>query len=91
MFSPFIHSPAEVLHSVFSPWSFYQWGEDILGPFPVAVGQLKFLIVFVDYFTKWMEVEVVAQIIAERVCRFYWINIICHFSLPRAIVNDNGM
>ncbi|RDX80198.1 Gypsy retrotransposon integrase-like protein 1, partial [Mucuna pruriens] len=55
-------APPEPLHSVMSPWPFYKWGIDILGPFPVAPGQLKFLIVVVDYFTKWVEAEPVATI-----------------------------
>ncbi|XP_058783456.1 uncharacterized protein LOC131658141 [Vicia villosa] len=59
--------PVEALHSVFSPWQFYQWGADILGPFPIAPGQLKFLIIVADYFTKWIEAEAVARISTEKV------------------------
>ena len=61
-----------------------------MGPFPVAPGQLKFLIVAVDYFTKWVEAEAVSRISADRVRRFYWRSIICRFGLPRVIVSDNG-
>ncbi|XP_042404784.1 uncharacterized protein LOC121994983 [Zingiber officinale] len=32
---------------------FDQWGMDIVGPFPMAMGQRKFLLVTVDYFSKW--------------------------------------
>ncbi|XP_020208360.1 uncharacterized protein LOC109793305, partial [Cajanus cajan] len=60
------HSPAERLHSILSPWPFHKWGIDILGPFPIAVRQLKFLIVAVDYFSKWIEAEPVATISAEK-------------------------
>ena len=35
-----------------APWPFTQWGLDIIGPFPIAMRQLKFLIVGIDYFTK---------------------------------------
>ena len=31
-----------------------------MGPFPTVITQLKFLVVDVDYFTKWVEVEVLA-------------------------------
>ena len=31
-------------------------------PFPIAVWQLKFLIVGIDYFTKWVEAEALATI-----------------------------
>ena len=72
-----------------APWPFYTWGVDILGPFPQARHQYKFLIVAVDYFTKWIEAEAVATITASRVKSFYWKNIICRFGVPYAIVSDN--
>ena len=43
---------------------------DILGPFSKATGQCKFLLVAVDYFTKWVEVEAVALIIKKDVRKF---------------------
>src|ERR1051325_9985358 len=89
-FAPVIHTLSEFLHAVLAPWPFYQWGADILGSFPVAPGQLKFLIEAGDYFTKWVEAEAVSRISADRVRRFYWRNIICRFGLPRVIVSDNG-
>jgi hypothetical protein len=76
-FSDKKHSPSQELTSVYSPWPFHKWAVDIVGPFPLALGQLKFLIVGVDYFTKWIEAEAVAKITAERVRRFYWKKIIC--------------
>ncbi|RDX96690.1 Tf2-9, partial [Mucuna pruriens] len=83
-------APAEQLHTVTSPWPFQKWGIDILGPFPLALGQLKFLMVAVDYFTKWVEAEPMATITAERVKHFIWKKIICRFGLPAEIVFDNG-
>ena len=49
--------PSEPLTSITSPWPFQQWGLDILGPLLIGKGQCKFIIVAVDYFTKWAEVE----------------------------------
>lgn len=43
--------------NMMSPSPFLEWGIDIVGPFPEAPGRLKFLIVAVDYFTKWVEAE----------------------------------
>ncbi|GAU40680.1 hypothetical protein TSUD_88260 [Trifolium subterraneum] len=84
------HAPGEPLQSVMSPWPFYMWGVDILGPFTTSQGQAKFLLVAVDYFTKWIEAEPVATISSERVKKFYWKNILCRFSIPKYIVSDNG-
>ena len=54
--------PSEPLMSISSPWPFQQWGLDILGPLPIGKGQCKFIIVTVDYFTKWAEAEPLATI-----------------------------
>ena len=37
-------------------------GIGYLGPFPTAIRQLKFLVVDVDYFTKWVEAKALATI-----------------------------
>ncbi|RDX75650.1 Tf2-9, partial [Mucuna pruriens] len=84
-------APAEQLHTVTSPWPFHKWGIDILGSFPLAPGQLKFLMVAVDYFTKWVEAEPMATITTERVKSFIWKKIICQFGLPVEIVSDNDL
>ena len=42
-FAPNIHQP------------FAHWGLDIVGPFPKAAGNKKYLLVGTDYFTKWVE------------------------------------
>ena len=51
------HLPSKPLTSITSRWPFQQWGLDILGPLPLGKGQCKFIIVAVDYFTKWAEAE----------------------------------
>ena len=51
-FAPNIHQPGGVLNPLSSPWSFAQWGLDIVRPFLKAVGNKKYLLVYIDYFTK---------------------------------------
>ncbi|XP_061360638.1 uncharacterized protein LOC133304610 [Gastrolobium bilobum] len=63
------HAPPEELSSMLSPWPFYQWGMDILGPFPIAMGGVKWLLVAIDYFTKWIEAEALATISAKAANR----------------------
>lgn len=87
---PIPRRPQQELTLITSPWSFHEWGIDIAGPFPVAAGGLKFLIVAIDYFTKWIEAKVVASITGNQVKRFIWDNIVCRFSLPGEIISDNG-
>ena len=68
---------------------FAQWEINILGPFPSASWQCKFLFIAVDYFTKWVGAELVPQIIEVKVRDFVWKSIIYRFSLSRDIVIDN--
>nr|KYP72275.1 Transposon Ty3-I Gag-Pol polyprotein [Cajanus cajan] len=82
--------PPEALHHMMSAWPFSQWGMDILGPFPPAKGQLKFLLVAIDYFTKWIEACPLAKITTENVQRFTWRSIVCRFEIPHTLVTDNG-
>jgi len=60
-------APPEILHSINIPWSFHTWGIDISDPFPLAAWQMKFLIVAVEYFTKWIEIKLIASIITIKV------------------------
>ncbi|GJR68890.1 reverse transcriptase domain-containing protein [Tanacetum coccineum] len=55
-------NPQQNLTPITSPWSFYKWGIDIARPFPEGPGKVKFLIVAIDYFTKWIEAKPVAII-----------------------------
>ena len=69
-FSNLIRQPSEELTPMMALWPFTQWGLDIMGPFPTAVRQLKFLVVGIDYFTKWMEVEALATITEKNIRSF---------------------
>ncbi|GKB74467.1 reverse transcriptase domain-containing protein [Tanacetum coccineum] len=64
-------------------------GIDIPGPFPEGPGKVKFLIVAMDYFTKWIEAKAVATITGSQVKKFVWDNIVCCFGLLGEIVSDN--
>ncbi|KAL2242652.1 UNVERIFIED_CONTAM: Retrovirus-related Pol polyprotein from transposon [Sesamum indicum] len=69
---------------------FDQWGIDILGPFPTARSQKKFIVVAVEYFSKWVEAEAVAKVTEGHMIEFIWKNIICRFGVPRILISDNG-
>ncbi|GJU90375.1 reverse transcriptase domain-containing protein [Tanacetum coccineum] len=88
--SPIPRLPKTHMTSIMAPWPFYQWGMDILGPLTPARGGAKFVIVAIDYFTKWIEAKPLIKITGKEVIRFVMDNIICRFGLPRIIVTDNG-
>nr|GEV00565.1 reverse transcriptase domain-containing protein [Tanacetum cinerariifolium] len=62
---------------------------DIAGPFPEGLGEVKFLIVAICYFTKWIEAKPVASITGAQVKKFVWDNIVCKFGLPGEVISDN--
>ena len=76
------HQSATELTPLSSPWLFFQWEMDILGPFSLALAQHKFLFVLIDYFTKWVEAEPVAQITEAKARDFIWKFIIYRFGIP---------
>lgn len=76
-----IHWSVEELHPMVS----------IIGLFPTAPGQRKFLLVTIDYFTKWVEVEPLANIIAYAIQKFFWKNIITCFEILNTLVTNNGL
>ncbi|XP_022040750.1 protein NYNRIN-like [Helianthus annuus] len=82
--------PKNPLVPVTSAWPFQQWGIDLVGPFPDAPGAVKFIIVAVDYFTKWVEAKALASTTAMVIRKFIWEHIICRFGLPLRIISDNG-
>ena len=82
--------PTERLTTIASPWPFAQWGIDIVGSLPQGKGQVKFLLVVIDYYTKWVEAEALATITEARIQSFVWKNIICRFGIPQTIISDNG-
>ena len=62
-----------------------------MGPFPTALRQLKFPVVSINYFTKWVEAEPLAIITEKSIRTFVWRNIICRYGIPRVLISDNGM
>ncbi|GJY30558.1 reverse transcriptase domain-containing protein [Tanacetum coccineum] len=63
---PVPRNPQHKLTPITAPWPFYKWGIDIASPFPEGPGKVKFLIVAMDYFTKWIEAKSVATITGNQ-------------------------
>jgi hypothetical protein len=61
----------------------------LLGPLPPAQGNLRYVVVAVEYFSKWIEAKPLATIIVATIQKFFWQNVICLFGVPKAITLDN--
>nr|XP_027063058.1 uncharacterized protein LOC113689487 [Coffea arabica] len=88
--APEHHQPTNLMIPITSPWPFEQWGTDIIGPFPRTPGNHAYVVVAVDYFTKWVETEPLRTITGSAVQKFFWKNVVCRFGLPRVVISDNG-
>ena len=74
-------TPPHELKTLSSLWSFAWWGMDILGHFVQGSYQNKFLIVVINYFTKWIEVEALAKITSHNILHFYKRNLLSRFEI----------
>ncbi|KAL5562357.1 hypothetical protein UlMin_032104 [Ulmus minor] len=63
---------------------------DLIGPLPVGKYQMRFAVVAIDYYTKWVEAEPLSEITEARTTSFVWRNIVCRFGIPHSLVSDNG-
>lgn len=54
------------------------------------MGQRKFVIFVVEYFTKWIEVVAMACITQRQVEKFIWENVVYSYGVPNTLIIDNG-
>ena len=86
-----IHAPSSELYNLTTPWPFSMRGLDIIGKIsPKASNGHEYILVAVDYFTKWVEAASYTTIAASQVIKFMKNNIICRYGIPNAIITDNG-
>ncbi|GJX74675.1 reverse transcriptase domain-containing protein [Tanacetum coccineum] len=64
------------------------WGIDFMGPFPSSRGN-KYILVAVDYLSKWVEAKALPTNDARVVCKFLK-SLFARFGVPRAIISDRG-
>jgi ribonuclease HI len=81
--------PSSLTQLIQPTWPLQRWGLDLLGPLPPAQGNLKYVVVAVEYFSKWIEAKPLATITSATIQKFFWQNIVCRFSVPKAITVDN--
>ena len=79
----------EELSMIMSHRLFSKWGIYLLGPFSLASEQVKYLIIVIDYFTKWVKAELLSTIIITQAQKFVWRNIFIRFKIPDSVVTYN--
>ena len=65
------HVPPSEMYSITSPWTFSVWGIDVIERIaPKASNRHEYILVAIDYFTKWVETGSYFMLKAKHVARF---------------------
>jgi len=83
--------PASELHSIVKPWPFRGWALDVIGEIkPKSSKGHKYILVGIDYFTKWVEAIPLPNVTQDAVIDFIQKYIIYRFGIPETITTDRG-
>ena len=72
------HMPPMPLHTMTLPW-------------PIASNGHEFILVAIDYFTKWVEAASYKVLNSKKTAQFFQTNIIYKYGIPHEIILDNGL
>jgi hypothetical protein len=78
------------LHPVVSVGPFAKWGIDFMTCHPHSAGGHGYIIVAVDYFTKWAEAMPTFDNTGKTAALFLFNHVVTRFCVPQAIVTDHG-
>ena len=92
MHNDLIHMPPSELHALTFPWPFSVWGIDIIGKIsPKPSSGHEYILVAIDYFTKWVEAASYAKLTAAKVAKFIISHIICRYEVPHELISNRGV
>lgn len=63
---------------------------DLTGPFPLSRRRNRYVVVIVDYFTKWTEAYALPDMEAKTVARVFVEEFCCRFGVPEEVHTDQG-
>ncbi|XP_070014664.1 uncharacterized protein [Nicotiana sylvestris] len=79
------------LNATSLPWPCAAWGMDVIGPIePTSSNGHRFILVAIDYFTKWVEAASYKAVTKKVIADFFKDCIVCRFGVPEFIVTDNA-
>jgi IS30 family transposase len=80
-----------MLHPIIKPFSFYVWSLDIVGQIhPASSKGHRFMLVAMDYFTKWMEPVPLKNMTHKEVIHFILEHIVHRFGILQTLTIDQG-
>jgi hypothetical protein len=83
--------PVAMLHPIIKVWPFHCWALDFVGQIhPGSSKGHQFVLVATDYFTKWMKVVPLKNMMHKEVIHFISDHIINRFGIPQMLTMDQG-
>src|SRR6266542_1738497 len=70
---------------------FERWGIDIIGSLSITREGNRYIVVVMDYFTRWSEARAIKAVNVKIVATFIYKKIICQFGSPRVLQSDRGI
>jgi hypothetical protein len=86
--NPELHHLPSILLSYIGP--FCKWGIDFMTCNPPSSNGHKYIVVAVDYFTKWVEAMPTFNNTTDTTTCFFFNHVITHFGVPLHLVSDHG-
>jgi hypothetical protein len=84
-------APTSIMNSIVKPWPFRGWGPDFIGEIhPESSKGRRFILVAIDYFTRWTEAVPLRNMTHWEVISFMQKHIIYRFGIPQALITDQG-
>ena len=69
---------------------FEKIGIDLVGPLPITKNNNHYIVVAIDYLTKWAEARAISNAAATTILPFLYEDIICRHGFPNEIISDRG-
>ena len=69
---------------------FERWGVDIVGPLPITREGNRYIMIAMDYFSRWPEARPLKAANVNTVATFLYEEIICRFGASRILQSDRG-
>ena len=83
--------PLVPLNVLTAPWPFAMWGIDMIGEIiPTTCNGHCFILVAIDYFTKWVEATSFSTVTKNIMAQFIRHNLICRYGVLERIITHNG-
>jgi hypothetical protein len=78
------------LHPIESKEPFEKIGIDLVGPLTPTKDNYRYIVVAIDYCTKWSEARAIPNSAAESIIPFLYEDIFCRHGFPKEIISDRG-